>query len=93
MGAYILLIMLIIYFLVLRPQKRKEKQRKDLIGNLKKNDRVLTTGGIIGVFVSRSEREVVLKIDMDENVRVRFSPSAITEVIRSEETAEQGKPS
>jgi len=88
--GYIVLMMAIIYLIVLRPQKKRDRQRKQQIANLKKNDRVLTTSGIYGTFVSRTDREIVLKLD--ENVRVRFSPNAIADVIAEDGAAGAEKP-
>jgi preprotein translocase subunit YajC len=90
MIGYIAVVMAIIYFIVLRPQKKRDQQRKQQIANLKKNDRVLTTSGIYGTFVSRTDREIVLKLD--ENVRVRFSPNAIAEVLAEDGVAGAEKP-
>ena len=90
MVGYIVIVMAIIYFIVLRPQKKRDKERKQQIANLKKNDRVLTTSGIFGTYVSRTDREIVLKLD--ENVRVRFSPNAIAEVLQEDGAAGAEKP-
>ena len=63
----------IIYFVMIRPQRVREKQRKALIDNLKKNDKVVTIGGIHGVVVSCKDDEVTLKIDEALNVKIRVS--------------------
>ena len=53
----------IFYFILIRPQQRQEQQRRDMVGGLKKNDRIVNHGGIIGVVeqIRDKEDEVVLK--------------------------------
>jgi preprotein translocase subunit YajC len=81
-GGMHLLIMIggclaIIYFVMIRPNKQREKTRKEMLANIKKNDKVVTIGGIHGVVVSCKEKEVVLKTDESSNVRLRMARSAI----------------
>lgn len=85
-----LLIFLIMYFLILRPQKRKEDERQKLLGAVKKNDRVVTIGGIHGQVVSIRGDEVVLKLDKKGDVRVTFNKSAISRIV-TDEGQEQGE--
>lgn len=70
-------IVAIFYFLLLRPQMKEQKKRREMLGALKKNDRVVTNGGIIGVISAISDDEVTLKVDDSQNVRIRFTRSAI----------------
>ncbi len=65
----------IFYFLVINPEKKKQKEHKDLIENLKKNDEVITASGIHGTVVNVKDKTVVLRLD--ENVRVEFEKDAI----------------
>lgn len=75
----------IMYFVVLRPQMKEQKKRKAMLASIKKHDRVLTTGGIYGVVVSVGDSEVVLKIDDNSNVRVKFARSAVSAIVSKEE--------
>ncbi|MBI3098669.1 MAG: preprotein translocase subunit YajC [Planctomycetes bacterium] len=68
----------VFYFLLIRPQKVKEDQRQEMLKQLKKNDRVLTTGGIYGTVMSAKDNEVVLRVD--DNVKIRFARNAIVGV-------------
>jgi preprotein translocase subunit YajC len=68
---------LIFYFMMLRPQMREQKRRRAMLQQLKKNDRVITTGGMYGSIAAIDDNEVTLKIDDNNNVRVRFARSAI----------------
>jgi preprotein translocase subunit YajC len=76
-----LMIFMIMYFIWLRPQRKKEDERKRMLDMLKKNDRVVTVGGIYGVVVTTKEDEVVLKVDEEKNVKMRFTRSAISKVV------------
>ncbi len=73
----------IFYFLIIRPEKKKQKDHQELLKNLKKNDKVITAGGIQGVVVSVDEATVVLRLD--ENCRVTFQKESVTAVIVSKE--------
>lgn len=68
----------IAYFLLIRPQKKKESDRKKMIDELKKGDKVITIGGIYGTVTAVKEEQkiVVLKI-ADGASKVEFSKSAI----------------
>ena len=65
----------IFYFLVIRPEKKKQKEHKDMVSSLKKNDEVVTSGGMHGVVVNVKDTTVVLRLD--ENVRVEFEKEAV----------------
>jgi len=73
---------LIFYFLMIRPNMKEQKRRREMLGAVKKHDRVVTNGGIHGVVVAVNDADVTLKID--ENVRVKFSRSAISTVLQDE---------
>lgn len=75
--AYIL-IFLIFYFLVFKPQKDQQKKTKEMIQNIKKNDSVITTGGIHGTVSLVKDTSVVIRVD--DNVKIEFSKDAISTV-------------
>ena len=76
----IILIIFIWYFLVIKPHRDKQKQHKETLKNLQKNDRVITIGGIHGTVVLVKENTVILRVD--ENVRIEFDKESITTVIK-----------
>jgi preprotein translocase subunit YajC len=80
------MIAIVFYFLMIRPQQRQQKQREELLSSVKKNDKVVTIGGIIGTVanISQDGKEVTLKVD--DETRIRFQRSAIHAVIRDEVT-------
>lgn len=81
LGMGVFLVMMI--FTGGRRQKKEKRERDDMLNALKRNDKVQTIGGIIGVVAEVRTDEVVLKVDDAGNNRVRFARSAIQQVISS----------
>ncbi|TVR67911.1 MAG: preprotein translocase subunit YajC [Spirochaetaceae bacterium] len=73
------LVFAIFYFLIIRPQNKRQKQTQQMLQALKKGDRVVTIGGIRGTIFSLKEDTAVLKVD--DNTKIQFSRSAISQVI------------
>jgi preprotein translocase subunit YajC len=67
---FLILIFGVFYFLIIRPQRRRQKQHDELMQELKRGDKVITTGGIYGVVESISDESVVLKIESGATIRV-----------------------
>jgi preprotein translocase subunit YajC len=83
------IIMMLFYFLILRPQKAKDQQFKSLVESLKETDRVVTIGGIHGV-VSNVQRNadgamVTIRIDESTGTKIRVGASAIARVLTDDE--------
>ncbi|TLD43004.1 MAG: Preprotein translocase subunit YajC [Candidatus Jettenia ecosi] len=76
-----ILMFVVMYFLILRPQKRKERERKDLLSKVKKSDRVVTAGGIHGTITSVRENEVILRIDDTKDIKVKVDRGSIATVL------------
>lgn len=70
----------VMYFLIIRPQKQKEKKRLEMISNVRKQDKVVTSGGVHGVVVSVKEKEVVIRVDDAKDVKFKIDKSAITSI-------------
>ena len=68
----------IFYFLILRPQNKKQKETQRMLSALKKGDRVVTIGGIHGVIQSVRESTVIVKVD--ENVKLELNRAAVSSV-------------
>jgi preprotein translocase subunit YajC len=86
MGAYLLPLfgmLAIFYFLLIRPQQKRQKQVQQMIAALKKGDRVLTTGGIYGTVLNVKEHIVVLKIA--DEVKIEVVKSAVGSVVEKAE--------
>jgi len=71
----LLIIFIIFYFMLIRPQKKKEQEHQKMLGNLAKNDEVVTSSGIHGTIISVKEKSVILRID--ENVKIEIERNCI----------------
>ena len=83
----LILIFVIFYFLLIRPQKAKEKEHSKMLTNLNKNDEVVTSGGIHGTIVNVKDKTVVLRID--DNVKMEIEKNAIAYVKKMQGDAGQ----
>lgn len=83
-GTFVMLgaMFVVFYFLLIRPQQQQENDRKTQIDALTKNDRVVTTGGILGVVTNVKDEEVTLRIDDDKNVKVKVLKTGIAQVLK-----------
>ena len=85
-----ILIFAIMYFMVIRPQQKKAKEHQELLNKLKKNDEVMTSGGIYGKVVDL--KDTIVTIEVAPNVRIRVARSQIASVIGVEKSAaKEGK--
>ena len=75
------LIFLIFYVLVFRPQKKEQKEKQAMRDNLKKNDQTVTIGGIHGTVVLIKEKTVVLRVD--DSTKIEFDKESIARVLKS----------
>lgn len=78
----ILLIMLIIYFLMIAPVRKKQKKHQEMLTQLKQGDRVLTNGGIYGTVVGVAEHVVQLRIA--DQVKIDVAKSAVADLVTPE---------
>jgi preprotein translocase subunit YajC len=83
-------IVAIFYFLIIRPQSKKQKETQKMLQALKKGDRIVTIGGIHGVIQSVREGSVILKVD--ENCKIEFTRSAIATVEAVAKDKDPGEP-
>lgn len=82
----IILGLIVLYFFMFRSKNKQDKQRKDMLGSMKKGDRVQTIGGLIATVVEVRDTDVVLKIDENTNTKARYTRSAIHKVLTDEDT-------
>jgi preprotein translocase subunit YajC len=85
------LIFVVFYFFMIRPQQTKAKQLKIMLDGLRRGDRVVTGGGIIGT-ISKVESETEVSMEIAENVRVRVLRGSITAVLTKPEPVAAKKP-
>ena len=83
--APLILIFVVFYFLLIRPQQQARKKHIEMVANLKKNDIVVTSGGLIGKVKSIADDEV--RVELAPNVDVRVIRSTIAEVRSKTEPA------
>jgi preprotein translocase subunit YajC len=76
----LIFIFIIMYFVMIRPQKKRQEQQQKLIGNLKTGDRVVTNAGIHGLISNVKETTVLVKVA--DNVKIEIDKSAITNVLK-----------
>jgi len=67
---FMILMFAVVYFLLIKPQRRRQKEHEALMAELRKGDRVITTGGIYGQIESLSEDSVILKVESGTTMRV-----------------------
>ena len=79
------------YFLILRPQNRERAKMKNMLGNLQKNDRIVTIGGIYGTVVNiqKDSEAVTIKVDENSNTKLRVLRSAISRVVTGDDAADK----
>ena len=71
----LILIFVIFYFLLIRPQRAKEKEHQKMLQNLNKNDEVVTSAGIHGTVVNVKDKSVILRID--DNVKIELEKNSV----------------
>ena len=72
-------IFLIFYFMIIRPQQKRSKERDKLLSNLEKGDKVVTNGGIHGIISGLEEKTALLQVA--DNMKIKIERSAITTVL------------
>ena len=73
----LIVIFVLFYFLLIRPQTKERRRRNELLQSLKKNDRVLTVGGIIGTIADLSSDGNRVTLKVDDNTRIKMQRSSI----------------
>lgn len=83
-----LIIFAIFYFMLIRPQQRKEKDRREMIANIKSGARVAFSGGILGTVTNVKEHTFVIKVA--DNVKIEVARGAVSRVLEKGESGEIG---
>ncbi|MEX0704196.1 MAG: preprotein translocase subunit YajC [Planctomycetales bacterium] len=84
----LIVLFMLFYFLVMGPGRREQKRRKEMLSALKKNDRVLTQGGIIGTVANISSDGQKVTVKVDDNVRLPVLRSYIVTILTDDQSAE-----
>ena len=75
------LMFVMMYFIMIRPQQKKAKEQRDMLDNLKIGDEIITAGGIHGIVANKSDRTVTVKVH--DGVKIKFEKSSVTQVYKS----------
>ncbi|MFZ5948953.1 MAG: preprotein translocase subunit YajC [Stygiobacter sp.] len=70
----------IFYFMIIRPQQKRQKEHQKMLDSLQKGDKVIMTGGIHGTVAGIEDKTVL--IDVGNNVKIKFERSAITSIVK-----------
>lgn len=88
--APIVLIFVVFYFLLIRPQQKKAKEHRDMVDSVKRGDQVVTAGGILGKVIKVGE-EGRITVEISPNVRVEVLRSTLADVLSKLAPADSGK--
>ncbi|PTX55341.1 preprotein translocase subunit YajC [Melghirimyces profundicolus] len=85
----LILIFAVFYFLLIRPQQKRQKERNAMLSALKKGDKVITIGGLHGTILDLTDDRITLKVN--ENTRLVFERSAVNAVVNQEDGSKEEK--
>lgn len=83
----IILIFVVFYFLLIRPQQKKMKDHQAMLNSIRRGDKVVTNGGIVGTVTKVIEEERELQVEIAENVRIRVKQDMLSSVLSKTEPA------
>lgn len=80
----LVLIFVVFYFFMIRPQQKKQKERESLLNDIKRGDRVVTIGGIHGTVAGIETEKKTVLVQVADNVKIKFERSAIANIEKQE---------
>ena len=80
MIVYVFVICVLMYFIAMKPQKKEQKKKQELMNSIEKGDFVLTTSGFYGVIIDITEDDVIVEFGNNKNCRISMRKSAIEQV-------------
>lgn len=80
----IILIFAIMYFLIFRPQAKRQKQHRQMLDSLEKGDRVVTAGGIYGTVIAIKEKEKTVMVKIADNTKIELARSSVAHKLADE---------
>lgn len=87
LPGMLLLFLVVMFGMTFFSQRKEKKKRQQLLSSLKKNDKIVTIGGVIGTVMEVRDSDVLVKVDEATNTRMRFSRAAIQSVINDSSEA------
>ena len=90
MGAFLPLILIfgVFYILLIRPQQKKAKLHREMINNLRRGDKIITSGGIIGSINKVNDNKELL-VEISENIEIKIAPGMVSDLYVSSDTVKQ----
>jgi len=85
--GWLVFMVAIFYFVMIRPQKRREKERKAMVAAVKSGERILLTSGIIGEVFSVKEKTLIVRIS--DNAKIEVLKTAVSQIIEKGDTPDQ----
>lgn len=79
----LVVIFAVMYFMVIRPQNKKQQEHQKKVTELKKGDKIVLTGGMVGIVV-KIEDDKYMQVEIAQNVKVRFLKTAMSEIINDD---------
>ena len=88
-GAIVWMVVLfgIMYFLMLRPQKKEQKRLQAMLNDMEVGDSIVTTGGFYGVVIDMTEEDVIVEFGNNKNCRIPMRKQAIAEVEKADQVS------
>ena len=77
----LIFLFVVFYFLLIRPQQKKQKEHANMLNKLEKNDEIVTAGGVHATVISVGEKTAIIRIA--DNVRVEIEKSAVSQVVKA----------
>lgn len=84
-----ILMFVIMYFLLIRPQKVRQRKLEEKIAKIKTGDKIISTAGIHGFVTNVKERTLTVKVDNKNNIKIEFEKSAVASIIPKNEATEE----
>lgn len=78
----LVLIILVMYFLMIRPQAKKQKEHRAMLEAIEKGDKILTSGGIVGTVAGVKEADNLLIVKIADNVKIELSKASVGQVLK-----------
>jgi len=79
--APLVLIFVVFYFLMIRPQQKRQKEHQSMVRAAKRGDRIVTSGGIVGVITKANDADNDVEVEIAQGVKVRVVRTAISDVL------------
>lgn len=89
MPGMIAIMIGLMYFIMIRPQQRRDKERRAMLSNLKKGNKVMFSGGIVGQIHSVKEDEKMYVIKIADNVKIDVHQEAVTALVEKDQTPDE----